>query len=278
VCDIPTLSTVRAIAECERLLVRKGAGPWAPLLGPLDPARAWNVTVPIAACADGDAYAARMDSEDLRLAVLQSFARTGRAPTVSELAGTFDVDPADVRSALAQLVDGRHLILGADGSIAMAHPFSAIPLGFSVMGGQTLWWGGCAWDSFALPHLLAAEGDVLIATRCQGCGTPHAWIVGRDAPPSGDQVAHFLTPAAHMWDDITHTCANQRIFCSRDCVADWLANTGRVEGYVMDLATLWRLASNWYDGRLDRGYVRRDPASAGSYLRSVGLSGPFWGL
>jgi hypothetical protein len=44
----------------------------------------------------------------------------------------------------------------------------------------------------------------------------------------------------------------------------------------MDLRTLWRFASHWYDGRLDRGYVRREPEAATEYLRSVGLSGPFW--
>ncbi|HEX2744173.1 MAG TPA: hypothetical protein VHN16_07190 [Streptosporangiaceae bacterium] len=46
----------------------------------------------------------------------------------------------------------------------------------------------------------------------------------------------------------------------------------------MDLATLWKLAAHWYDGRLDRGYARREPGQAQDYLRSVGLSGPFWGL
>jgi hypothetical protein len=46
----------------------------------------------------------------------------------------------------------------------------------------------------------------------------------------------------------------------------------------MDVPTLWRLAQHWYDGRLDRGYVRRDPVSAAAYLREVGLSGEFWGL
>lgn len=40
----------------------------------------------------------------------------------------------------------------------MAHPFTAVPLGFSVMGQDTLWWGGCAWDSFAIPHLLPRAG------------------------------------------------------------------------------------------------------------------------
>ncbi|MGW6915370.1 hypothetical protein ACWGB8_16365 [Kitasatospora sp. NPDC054939] len=31
--------------------------------------------------------------------------------------------------------------------VVMAHPFASVPLGFSVMGAHTLWWGGCAWDS-----------------------------------------------------------------------------------------------------------------------------------
>jgi hypothetical protein len=81
-----------------------------------------------------------------------------------------------------------------------------------------------------------------------------------------------------MWDDVVRTCGHQRLFCSPGCVDDWLRATGLTRGYVMDLATLWRLAAHWYDGRLDRGYVRRDPVQAKEYLRGVGLSGPFWGL
>jgi hypothetical protein len=102
--------------------------------------------------------------------------------------------------------------------------------------------------------------------------------VGRDRPPDGDQVAHFLVPAARMWGDVVHTCGHQRLFCSAACVDAWLAATGSASGYVMDLGTLWRLAAHWYDGRLDRGYTRREPAAAADYLRGVGLSGPFWGL
>jgi len=118
----------------------------------------------------------------------------------------------------------------------MAHPFAAVPLGFSVMGPKTLWWGGCAWDSFALPHLVP------------------------DAPE--ERRGPHLQP--------------QRLFCRRACVTTWLARTGHDEGCVMDLATLWRLASHWYDGRLERGYTRREPAAAVDYFRSVGLTGPFW--
>jgi hypothetical protein len=219
-----------------------------------------------------------MDLEDLRLVVYESFVSTGRAPTTVAIADALGWADDEIAAGLRALAETRHLALAADGSIAMAHPFSAVPLGFSAMGRTTLWWGGCAWDSFALPHLLTDEPDVLVATRCPACSTPHAWVVTRDGPPPGDQVAHFLVPAARMWDEIVHTCGHQRLFCSTACVDDWLARTGNEKGYVMDLATLWRLASGWYAGRLARGYTRKDPSEAQDYLRSVGLNGAFWGL
>jgi hypothetical protein len=219
-----------------------------------------------------------MDLEDLRLAVYSSFAQTGSAPTPRDLAEQLHADFDMVRAGLAQLARARHLVVAQDGRVVMAHPFSAVPLGFAIMGRQSLWWGGCAWDSFALPHLLPAEGEVLVSTRCPACSRPHAWNVDNQQPPNGDQIAHFLVPASQMWDDVVHTCRHQRLFCSEDCVDSWCHDSGSRRGYVMDLDTLWRLAAHWYDGRLDRGYVRREPAAAKEYLSSVGLSGPFWGL
>ncbi len=46
----------------------------------------------------------------------------------------------------------------------------------------------------------------------------------------------------------------------------------------MGLETLWRFAAHWYDGRLEPGYRRREPAEAAAYFREVGLHGGFWGL
>jgi Alkylmercury lyase len=232
---------------------------------------------------------ADVDIDYLRLAVYRSFARTGRVPESRALAKQVGGRPADVRAGMRQLAEQRHVVVGDADEVVMAHPFSAVPLGFAVMGARTLWWGGCAWDSFALPHLLAGSMPellldheaVLVSTRCPACGHAHAWTVSRQHPPTeptDEQVAHFRVPAARMWDDVVHTCSHQRIFCSTVCVDRWLADTGQPRGYVMDLTTLWRLAAHWYDGRLDRGYQRRDPAHAAEYLRSVGLAGPFWGL
>ena len=218
--------------------------------------------------------------EDVRLAVYAHFAETGAAPSLRQLAGRSGVETEQVRAALEVLHEHRDLVLDREDreKIVMAHPFASIPLGFSVMGSDALWWGGCAWDSFAMPHLLDSDPEVLVATRCPACGTPHAWSVNRNSPPEGDQVAHFLTPASHVWDDVVHACAHQSLFCSTACVDAWLAKTGNKPGYVMDLATLWRLARGWYAGRLDRGYSRRDPSSAAAYFAEVGLHGSFWGL
>lgn len=219
-----------------------------------------------------------LDVEDLRLAVYRSLASTGRAPGITELATTLGVPNDRIEAGLRALAAARHLALGGDGRVLLAHPFSTIDLGFSVKGTHTLWWGGCSWDSFAIPHLVPDEPVVLVATTCQGCGRPHAWVVRDDAPPDGSQIAHFLVPAARMWDDVLFTCGNQRVFCDDGCLDAWLAREGYERGYTTDLATVWRLARGWYAGRLDRGYVRREPSAAHAYLRGVGLSGPFWGL
>jgi hypothetical protein len=223
-------------------------------------------------------HTAGMDSEDLRLAVYHAFVTEGTVPDAEGFARRLGVGPDEVQQGLRALAALRHVVLDSSGRIVMAHPFAAIPLGFAVMGHRTLWWGGCAWDSFALPHLLPEESPVLVATRCPSCAAPLAWNVGIDAPPDGEEVAHFLVPTAHIWDDVVHSCAHQRLFCSPTCVDAWLAASGSQRGYVMDLATLWRLARGWYAGRLDRSYVRRDPSQAAEYFHGIGLHGPFWGL
>ena len=92
-----------------------------------------------------------MELEDLRLAVYRAFATAGRTPEPEELAGQLHVPPAQVTDGLRALADQRHVVLDSSVRIVMAHPFAAIPLGFAVMGRDTLWWGGCAWDPSPYP-------------------------------------------------------------------------------------------------------------------------------
>jgi Alkylmercury lyase len=219
-----------------------------------------------------------IDLEDLRLAVYRSLAATGRAPQRAELEADLGATGAEIEDGLRALHDAHQLVLDDRGDIVLAHPFATIDLGFSVKGRHTLWWGGCIWDSFAIPNLVPDEPEVLVATTCPACGRPHAWVVGRDGPPEGDQVAHFLVPVRAMWDDILRTCGNQRVFCGVICLDRWLAREQLERGSIADLVTVWRLASHWYEGRLDRGYRRREPAEAADQFREAGLRGAFWGL
>lgn len=212
--------------------------------------------------------------ENLRLYIYDAFTQTGAAPRPSELAELMG-DPERAAAAVRALSAGRHLALDSQGEIVLAHPFAGRSFGFSVMGERTLWWGGCAWDSFAIPHLVR-DHTVLVATRCGGCRSPIALEVERAQPPHSAVVAHFATPMAAVWDDVIHACANQILYCSASCLAEWLSRPFAPAGASLDVSTLWRLASGWYEGRFDRGYQRRDPASAESYFASCGLTGPFW--
>ncbi|MDQ4501295.1 organomercurial lyase [Sinomonas sp. ASV322] len=218
-----------------------------------------------------------MDVEALRLRLYRQLAEEGRVAASHQIAAELGVTDEEADQAFRELARARHIVPDHNGFIELAHPFATRDFGFSVKGVHTLWWGGCAWDSFAIPHLVDDGSPALVATTCPACGTAHAWNVNRDHAPAGGQVAHFLVPMAHVWDNVIHTCENQRIFCSEDCVDDWVRAFGHTKGAVFSLETLWKLASKWYSGRLERGYRRREPAEAAAYFRGVGLTGEFWG-
>jgi hypothetical protein len=87
-----------------------------------------------------------VDDEAVRLVVYRNFAQTGAAPDLEALVREFGITHSDVRDHLRRLAAGRDLVLDDQHRIVMAHPFAAVPLGFSVMGRSTLWWGGCAYS------------------------------------------------------------------------------------------------------------------------------------
>ena len=214
--------------------------------------------------------------KEVRFRIYEGFAKYGAPPTPEDLARDTSLTISEIQTVLQELATTRNIVINEHYRILMAHPFSSIPLGFSVMGTSTLWWGGCAWDSFALPNLLSTE--VVVATTCLNCSQSHSWRVDPNTPPQGQQIAHFLIPTSRMWDDVIHTCGNQRIFCDEICLKKWLESSGNDFGYSMDLKTLWNLSRTWYEGRLNYEYERREPSAALDYFKSVGLRGEFWGI
>ena len=77
--------------------------------------------------------------EAVRLAVYRGYVNDGRPPSIEEMAVELALSAEAVRDALHALNVARHVVLRGD-EIVMAHPFASIPLGFSVMGADTLWW------------------------------------------------------------------------------------------------------------------------------------------
>jgi len=216
-----------------------------------------------------------LDLTEVRVHLYRRLADDAHAITAVELARHFEAAPDEAVAALRALHDAHLVVLDeARERIVMAHPWATAPMGFVVASAQQKWWGGCAWDSFAIPALVGAT--CLVATHCPGCGTPIALDVAPDEPPAGDQVAHLLVPVPRIWDDVVFTCSNQLLFCDDSHVDRWLRRTQRPRGAVLDLPTLWRLATGWYAGRLTPGYRRRNPEEAAAFFTTVGLTGDFW--
>lgn len=213
---------------------------------------------------------------DVRVYVYRTFADKATV-NASDVALRFHITEEEALQLLRRLHDVHLIVLdSARTNIVMAHPWAAKNIGFIVASSQQKWWGGCAWDSFAIPSLV--NETCLIATNCPACGNALAINIDPDRPPdnASDWVAHFLVPVTEMWNDVVYSCSNQLLFCNRSHVQKWLEKTGNTFGTILDLSTLWTLATKWYEGRLTPEYRRRTADEAADFFASIGLTGDFW--
>ena len=146
-----------------------------------------------------------MSDTAVRLALLERFAETGRAPLREEVAADAGTTPDEVAAAYRRLADAHAIVLapGTD-DVWMANPFSAVETPFRVHVGRRSYWGNCIWDALGIVALLGGTGSVHFP--CPDCGEPLCTEVADDEPTSGtDLLVHFAVPAANWWDDIGFT-------------------------------------------------------------------------
>lgn len=129
---------------------------------------------------------------------MERFAALMRAPTHEELAEAWGVDVPEARERLRELHEQRMLVLGDDGEIWMANPFSAVPTDYVATVNGRRHFGNCVWDGLGIVAMLGGvgrleKGDLRVECAIRRVSAPR------------DYVVHFLVPARHWWDDIGFT-------------------------------------------------------------------------
>ena len=138
----------------------------------------------------------------IRFEIYRSFAATGTAPTVAEIAAALATTADTVVEAYRRLHDRRELVLGKDRtSLLMMLPFSAVTTPVAPDGMR--WWANCAWDSLGVPIALGMDATVHAIWSEDGSVLTLRSEDGALAGPRG--VVHFGTPATDWWKDIVDT-------------------------------------------------------------------------
>jgi hypothetical protein len=140
----------------------------------------------------------------VKLAIYNHFAETGRRPSPQDVAPRVDSDAERVLESYQRLRAQRLLVLEEDGaSIRMAPPFSGVPTQHIVEADGVQYFANCAWDALGIPAALHKPG--IVHSRCEQSGEPFHLNVGLQGPEPSDWLFHCLVPAAKWWNDIVFT-------------------------------------------------------------------------
>jgi hypothetical protein len=213
----------------------------------------------------------------VRTRIYETFANTGRAPALPEVAGAVGGTEHQVRASLQRLHAAHEIAPQPDGDgVWMANPFSAVPTDYQVETGSMTCFANCAFDALGVPAILGIDGWT--RTHCAESGTPLEFGVRNGGLEGDDGVIHLVTPLRDAWVDIGFTWANYLAFRSEGDVDAWLARTGHPRGAVVTNAQMWALVQPWYAGRLSPEWRGRSVGDAQAILDQVGLQGDFWKL
>lgn len=161
-------------------------------------------------------------TDRVRVALLQLYAESGRAPapgTLAERAGL----SGTVIGPLLQELQGRDLIVLDGERIVGAYPFSDRDTGHRVTLDGHVLNAMCAVDALGIGAM--TDRDVAIVSRCRHCGVPIR-ITTRDR---GRVLAEVEPRAAVMWQSVRYEsacaanslCATTAFFCTDEHLSAW---------------------------------------------------------
>ncbi len=160
--------------------------------------------------------------DGVRICILREFARTGRPPTVAEIAERVDgASEETARQAIGRL-EAADLLATREGAIAAAYPFSADPTRHTVVfaDGRAVH-ALCATDAMGIHFMLGEE--ITVRSRCPECEREivlhlrDGAIAGRTP---GDAV-EFAAISERCGCTAETCCPTINLFCGRDHADRW---------------------------------------------------------
>jgi hypothetical protein len=139
----------------------------------------------------------------VRALIYESFATTGEAPALAQLAAEAGGTEHQIDASLGRLFAAHEVATLSDGRIWMANPFSAMPTAYPVETREMTCWASCAWDALGVPAILGT--DAWIRTTCAESGAALAFGVVDGELAGDDGVIHLVTPLRDAWADIGFT-------------------------------------------------------------------------
>jgi mercuric reductase len=161
-------------------------------------------------------------TDRVRVALLQLYAQSGRAPAPDMLAERTGLGRTIIRTLLEEL-RGRDLVVLDGEQIVGAYPFTDRDTGHRVTLDGRVLNAMCAVDALGIGAM--TDRDVAIASRCRHCSAPIR-ITTRDG---GRALAEFEPRTAVMWQSVRYEgacaanslCATTAFFCSAEHLSAW---------------------------------------------------------
>jgi len=157
----------------------------------------------------------RIRLENLRVLVLDEFLRLGRRPTRTELAQRLQITISELDRSLKRLERNDILVLGKDGEIKAAYPYSALQTTHRVEVEGKVLFANCAVDALSIPFMI--RRNAVIRSQCGSCGAPIR-IMFEDSKisfsdPSGVQV--WYVPPQPRVVSVDSQCPAINFFCRK---------------------------------------------------------------
>lgn len=192
--------------------------------------------------------------DPLHVFVLETFAATGKSPTLEDIRGRFDLATiSDAESRVSELERSGAIHRGpGDSLITHAYPFSNEPTAHRVRlaeGPEV--YSMCAIDALGMPFMLRRDAEIV--SRCAGCGADvqievrEREIVRHE--PAG--IVVWLAERVEGCVAATDLCPDLNFFCSPDHLARWRDDAG-ARGEQLTLADALTRGRGVFERLLDQ--------------------------